>query len=87
MSVLQDGGRLVTITSDPPASERGIAVSSLYVRPDAGQLAGLAGLLAEGKLSLPVAEGVGLDDAERALAGVTSGGTSQGAVVIRPLGS
>ncbi|MBV9001373.1 MAG: NADP-dependent oxidoreductase [Solirubrobacterales bacterium] len=87
MSVLADGGRLVTITSDPPAEERGIAVSSLYVRPDAGQLGAMAGLLGEGKLNLPVAEGVGIDDADRALAEVTGGGTSQGAVVIRPLGS
>jgi NADPH:quinone reductase-like Zn-dependent oxidoreductase len=86
MSVVADGGRLATITSDPPAEERGIAVSSVYVRPDAGQLGALAELLAEGKLSLPVAEGVGVDDAERALERVTGGGTSQGAVVIRPLG-
>ena len=27
-----DGGRLATITSDPPVEERGIAVSSVYVR-------------------------------------------------------
>jgi NADPH:quinone reductase-like Zn-dependent oxidoreductase len=61
-------------------------VSSLYVRPDGGQLRGLARLLAEGKLSLPVAEGMRLDDAASALARVTGGGRSQGAVVIRPLG-
>ena len=87
MRVLVDGGRLVTITSDPPAEERGIAVSSLYVRPDAGQLGALAGLLAEGKLSLPVADTAGLGDAGSALDRVTGSGTPQGAVVIRPLGS
>jgi NADPH:quinone reductase-like Zn-dependent oxidoreductase len=47
MTVLADGGQLVTITSDPPPEERGITVSSLYVRPDARQLSALAGLLAE----------------------------------------
>lgn len=87
MGLVADAGRLVTITSDPPAEERGIAVSSLYVRPDSLQLGALVGLLEAGKLSLPVGEGLGLDDAGRALARVTGDGTSQGAVVIRPLGS
>jgi NADPH:quinone reductase-like Zn-dependent oxidoreductase len=87
MTVLADGGQLVTITSDPSPEERGITVSSLYVRPDARQLSALAGLLAEGKLSLPVGEVVGLEDAGQALARVAGGGIPQGAVVIRPLGS
>jgi NADPH:quinone reductase-like Zn-dependent oxidoreductase len=87
MGVVADGGRLVTITSDPPAEERGIAVSSLYVRPDAEQLGALVRLLAEGQLTLPVAEVVGLDDAGSALDRVAAGGTPQGAVVIRPLGN
>lgn len=85
MSVLADGGQLVTITSDPPPEERGISVSSLYVRPDAQQLSDLAGLLAAGKLSLPVAEVVRLEDAQDALARVTGGRSSRpGAVVIGP---
>jgi NADPH:quinone reductase-like Zn-dependent oxidoreductase len=62
-------------------------VSSLYVRPDGEQLGALARLLADGKLSLPVAEVVGLDGAGSALERVTGGGTPQGAVVIRPLGN
>ncbi len=45
LAAVRDGGRLVTITSDPPESERGIEVVSLYVRADGEQLAG-AGLCA-----------------------------------------
>src|SRR4051795_2200413 len=41
---VRDGGRLATITSDPHEQDRGITVSSVYVRPDGGQLDGLAGL-------------------------------------------
>ena len=38
-----DGGHLATITSDPPPPERGIAISTVYVRPDGRQLAALVG--------------------------------------------
>ena len=34
LAAVRDGGRLVTITSDPPESERGIEVVSLYVRAE-----------------------------------------------------
>ena len=61
-------------------------MSNLYVRSDAGQLGALAELLADGKLSLPVAEGASLDDAGPALDRVIGSGTPQGAVVIRALG-
>ena len=84
MTVLPDGGQLVTITSDPPPEERGITVSSLYVRPDARQLIALGDLLGAGKLRLPVGEVVGLEDAERALTRVTGVGSPGGAIVIRP---
>src|SRR5690242_1733583 len=33
LRAVADGGRLVTITGDPPQEERGVAVSDLYVRP------------------------------------------------------
>src|SRR3954453_4757452 len=52
---VRDGGRLATITSDPPEQDRGISVSSIYVRPDGGQLGGLARLLADGQLEISVA--------------------------------
>jgi NADPH:quinone reductase-like Zn-dependent oxidoreductase len=35
---VRDGGRLATITSDPREPDRGIGISSMYVRPNAGQL-------------------------------------------------
>lgn len=68
-----DGGRLATITSDPPSSERAITVSSIYVRPDGGQLRKLAQLLAIGQLEISLAPTHGLPDAADALATVVSG--------------
>src|SRR5437588_9217163 len=54
---VRDGGRLATITSDPPEQDRGITVSSVYVRPDGVQLDGLGRLLAAGQLEISVAMG------------------------------
>lgn len=68
-----DGGRLATITSDPPAEERGITVSTVYVRPDGGQLRNLAQLLADGKLKVSVGSTYRLLDAADALATAVSG--------------
>src|SRR5438876_235281 len=45
-----DGGRLATITSDPPGGQRGITVSGVYVRPDGNQLRELATRMAGGQL-------------------------------------
>jgi NADPH:quinone reductase-like Zn-dependent oxidoreductase len=78
---VRDGGRLATITSDPPQEARGIAVSSVYVRPDGGRLGGLAGLLAAGQLEISVAATYALGDAADALATVV-GGTAGGAVAL-----
>jgi NADPH:quinone reductase-like Zn-dependent oxidoreductase len=68
-----NGGRLATITSDPPPQERAIKVSNVYVRPDGGQLRDLAKLLASGQLTISLAETYGLDNAADALASVVSG--------------
>src|SRR5690349_21727300 len=38
IEAVADGGRLATITSDPPGQQRGITVASIYVRPDGDQL-------------------------------------------------
>src|SRR3954451_17537520 len=46
LEAVADGGRLVTITGDPPLEERGVAVTDVYVRPDGRQLSALAELLA-----------------------------------------
>jgi NADPH:quinone reductase-like Zn-dependent oxidoreductase len=67
------GGRLTTITSDPPAQERAITVSNLYVRPDGDQLRDLARLLAAGRLDISPATTYSLADAADALATVVSG--------------
>jgi NADPH:quinone reductase-like Zn-dependent oxidoreductase len=76
-----DGGRLATITSDPPGEQRGITVSSVYVRPDGRQLRDLATRFGDGQLEIPVAASYLLADAARALARVT-GGHAGGAVVL-----
>jgi NADPH:quinone reductase-like Zn-dependent oxidoreductase len=53
---VRDGGRLATITSDPPPAERGITVRAVLVAPDGGRLAGLVRLLAQGALTVRVGE-------------------------------
>src|SRR5204862_3603304 len=62
------GGRLATITSDPPGQRRGITVASVYVRPDGDQLRELAACFASGQLPVPVAASYPLADAAPALA-------------------
>jgi NADPH:quinone reductase-like Zn-dependent oxidoreductase len=78
-----DGGRLATITSDPPAEQRGITVDNVYVRADGRQLRDLATRFGDGQLEIPVAASYHLADAARALAQVT-GGQAGGAVVLAP---
>jgi NADPH:quinone reductase-like Zn-dependent oxidoreductase len=78
---VRDGGRLATITSDPPEPVRGIAVSSVYVRPDGGQLDSLARLLAGGQLEISVATNYELRDAADALATAVNG-RADGAVAL-----
>ena len=78
-----DNGRLATITSDPPAEERGITVSNIYVRPDGSQLRKLAEQFADGNLAIPVASTYRLVDAAAALAQTISGHAG-GAIVLMP---
>ena len=78
-----DGGRLATITSDPPPPERGIAISTVYVRPDGRQLAALVELLGAGRLTLPVGTTYPLSQATTALSAAV-GGTAGRAVVMVP---
>ncbi len=75
-----DGGRLATITADPPQVERGISVSDVYVRPDGRQLSELAELLAQGGLSVPIASIRPLEQAAEALRDVVAG--ADGAIVL-----
>jgi NADPH:quinone reductase-like Zn-dependent oxidoreductase len=43
--LVRDNGRLITITSDPPADERQITIGNLYVRPDGPQLRAVVELI------------------------------------------
>jgi NADPH:quinone reductase-like Zn-dependent oxidoreductase len=78
-----DGGRLVTITSDPPSQKRGITVSSIYVRADGNQLRKLAQRLGDGQFEIPIAASYRLADAAQALA-LATGGHVGGAIVLTP---
>jgi NADPH:quinone reductase-like Zn-dependent oxidoreductase len=80
---VRDGGRLATITLDPPDEQRGIEISSVIVQPDGRALGELAGLLAAGKLEVSVAATFPLEEAAEALAAATRGGAG-GAVVLHP---
>src|SRR3954447_8085742 len=78
-----DGGRLATITADPPAAERAIVVSNLYVRPDGEQLRDLGRLLEARRLDISRPTSYGMPDAADALATVVSG-RAGGAVALAP---
>jgi NADPH:quinone reductase-like Zn-dependent oxidoreductase len=82
LKAVADGGRLATITGDPPPEDRGVAVSDVYVRPDGPQLSALAELLADGRLSVPIASVRPLEEAARALRDVVAG--ADGAIVLSP---
>jgi NADPH:quinone reductase-like Zn-dependent oxidoreductase len=79
LKAVADGGRLATITGDPPREERSVAVSDVYVRPDGRQLSALTELLAHGTLSVPIASVRPLEQAAQALREVVAG--ADGAVV------
>ena len=83
LEAVADGGRLATITSDPPSQQRGITISSIIVRADGNQLRNLASLFGGGQLAIPVAASYPLADAAQALAQAT-GGHAAGAMGSRP---
>jgi NADPH:quinone reductase-like Zn-dependent oxidoreductase len=85
MTALADGGRLATITPDPPASARGISVTAVYVRSDGVQLDRLTALLASGRLSMPTPRSYGLDQAAAALENVVTGHESSGVVITKDI--
>ena len=76
-----DGGRLATITGDPPETERGVTVADVYVRADGARLAALVAALADGMLSLRLGERFPLAVAAAALKTVSAGRAS-GATVL-----
>jgi NADPH:quinone reductase-like Zn-dependent oxidoreductase len=67
------GGRLATITGDPPPSERGVEVTDVYVRADGARLGALVETLAHGRLSLHVAATRPLAQAATALQDAVAG--------------
>ena len=83
IEAVADGGRLATITSDPPGQRRGITVANVYIRPDGNQLRTLATRFADGQLPVPVAASYPLAAAAQALAQVTDGHAA-GAVILTP---
>jgi len=81
--LVADGGRLATITGDPPPSERGIEVIDAYVAPDGQALqAAVAQLLGRG-LTIPIAGTYSLADAAVAL-DAAARGRAEGAPVLDP---
>jgi NADPH:quinone reductase-like Zn-dependent oxidoreductase len=80
---VRDGGRLATITSDPPPAERGITVRAVLVAPDGRRLDRLVQLLAQGALTVRVGEQFPLERGAAALDQVRHGrhGT---AIVLQP---
>src|SRR5881398_3637651 len=80
LKAVADGGRLATITGDPPREVRGVAVSDVYVQPDGRQLSALAELLAHGTLTVPIASVRPLEQAAQALREVVAG--ADGAIVL-----
>lgn len=76
-----DGGRLATITGEPPSHERGVRVADIYVRPDGQRLDELVASLAEGLLSLHLGATLPLAEAGNALQAAVTGRAS-GATVL-----
>jgi NADPH:quinone reductase-like Zn-dependent oxidoreductase len=85
LEAVVDGGRLATITGDPPRPERGVTVADVYVRADGPRLGKLVAALADGALSLHVGATLPLADAGTALRSVAAGRAS-GATVLTPEG-
>jgi NADPH:quinone reductase-like Zn-dependent oxidoreductase len=75
------GGRLATITGDPPPPERGVEVTDVYVRADGARLGALVETLAQGRLSLHLAATRQLAEAATALQDAVAGRAS-GAIVL-----
>jgi NADPH:quinone reductase-like Zn-dependent oxidoreductase len=86
LDLVREGGRLATITSDPPPAQRGVEVQEVYVAPDGARLQGLTAMLAAGTLPLPVGAAYPLGSAKDALAHVLRGSDGNAIVVgIGPL--
>jgi NADPH:quinone reductase-like Zn-dependent oxidoreductase len=81
LRAVADGGRLATITGDPPPGERDVTIADVYVQAHGPRLAALATSFAEGLLSLEVATPFPLADAAAALERAISGRGAGAAVL------
>src|ERR1051326_1246322 len=81
MALVDEGGRLATITGDPPSTERGIQVIDYYVHPDGAALEQIAIRFAERGLSIPLAATYELSTADMALADAVSGKSAGGITI------
>lgn len=73
MRAVADGGRLATITGDPPPPERGVKIADVYVRADGARLAALAEAFAAGLLGLEAGASLPLHEAAAALEDAVAG--------------
>jgi NADPH:quinone reductase-like Zn-dependent oxidoreductase len=83
LQAVASGGRLATITGDPPPPERGVQVADIYIRADGAALAALVEPLAQGLLTIHVGAAGPLAQAATALQDVVTGRAS-GASVLLP---
>ena len=81
LPLVLDGGRLATITGDPPPGERHIRVSNAYVSPNGILLEQLATRFAQRGLAIPIAGVSRLSEAGKVLAEVASGRAAGGVVL------
>jgi NADPH:quinone reductase-like Zn-dependent oxidoreductase len=81
MRAVRSGGRLATITGDPPPERDGIAVSNVYVRADGEQLRTVTALLERRHTRVHVGGVYPLEQAAEALSVVVEG-SSRGAAIL-----
>jgi NADPH:quinone reductase-like Zn-dependent oxidoreductase len=82
LSVVEDGGRLATITGAPPPAERGVTIVDVYVQADGRALSRMVERLRNDEVAITVSRVYPLADAAQALR-LAVGGGGGGAVAIR----
>jgi NADPH:quinone reductase-like Zn-dependent oxidoreductase len=83
LQTVHPGGRLATITGDPPPERDGITVSDVYVRADGEQLQMVMTLLEQRQTRIRIAGVYGLEQAAQALSAVVDG-RLRGAAILEP---
>jgi NADPH:quinone reductase-like Zn-dependent oxidoreductase len=82
MQAVRDRGRLATITSDPPPTERDISIRAVFVAPDGRRLSRLVQLLDQGALTVPVGDRFRFDQGAAALARIGHGAPGSAVVLL-----